>query len=53
MLIKHYKILPQVGRGMEFLAFAFDVVGDLVDLVKDITVAVYEVGDLGGCVHNG
>ncbi len=41
MLIKHYKALPIWGRGMEFLAFAFDMVGDLVDLVKDITVAIY------------
>src|SRR5215208_5957046 len=36
-----------------FSAFDFDVVGDFVDLVKDVAVAIYEVRDLGGCVHNG
>ena len=36
-----------------FLAFALNVVGDLVDLVKDIAVAVNEVGDLARRVHNG
>ena len=42
------------GRGEEdFSAFAFDVVGDFVDLVKDIPVAIYEVADLGRCVHDG
>src|SRR5215210_2297468 len=35
------------------LAFAFDVVGDLVYLVKDVAIAVDEVGDLGVGVHDG
>src|SRR3712207_4228745 len=34
-------------------AFALDLVGYFVDLVKDVAVAVYEVGDLGGRVHHG
>jgi hypothetical protein len=42
------------SRGAEgSLALAFDVVGDLVYLVEDVTVAVYEVGDLGVGVHDG
>ena len=39
--------------GCLILAFAFDVVGDLVDLVEDVAVAVYKVRDLARCVHDG
>ena len=41
------------GRGKGHSAFAFNMVGDLVDLVKDITITVYEVGDFSRRVHNG
>jgi hypothetical protein len=32
--------------GLPCSALAFDLVGYFVDLVKDVAVAVYEVGDL-------
>src|SRR5215211_4792392 len=40
------------GGGLR-LPFAFDLLGDLVYLGEDIAVAVNEVGDLCGGVHNG
>ncbi len=33
-------------------AFALDVVGDLVDLVEDVAVAVHQFGDFGEGVHD-
>lgn len=41
------------GEGKKRLSFTFDVVGDLVDLVKGVSVAVYKIGYLGGSMHDG
>ena len=57
MLRGCYKLVPLWGgvRGClgACLSLAFDVVGDLVYLVEDVAVAVYEFGDFGGRVHDG
>jgi hypothetical protein len=44
---------PVPGGGGIGSSFALDLLGDLMYLGEDIAVAVYEVGDLGGGVHNG
>jgi hypothetical protein len=44
---------PIPGGGGSGLSFTLDLLGDLMYLGEDIAVAVYEVGDLGGGVHNG
>src|SRR5919199_1896996 len=40
-------------RGEKRSTLAFDVVGDLVYLGEGVAVAIYEVGYLGGSVHDG
>ncbi len=56
-----YNVAPLVGRGFAVFCvfgclaspFAFDVVGDLMDLVEGVAVAVYEVGYFACGVHDG
>src|ERR671933_1045051 len=54
MLTARYKSPSLVG-GVEkgFSALTFDVVGELVNLAKDIAVTIYQISDLGGCMHDG
>src|SRR5215211_6786548 len=55
MLARCYKVHALGGRGWKRRGstFAFDLVGDLVYLAEGVAVAVYEVGYLGGGVHDG
>jgi hypothetical protein len=50
---RRYRFRRVLWRADSPLAFAFDVVGDLVYLVEDVAVAVYKVGDFGVGVHDG
>jgi len=46
-------LLQIPGPGGGGSPFAFYLLGDLVYLGEDVAVAVYEVGDFGGGVHDG
>ena len=51
-----YKVVPLWGGVLGCiwggLSLAFDVEGDLVYLVEDVAITVYEVGDFGRRVHH-